>query len=365
VSAADIGLFAPLRLRSLALPNRLAVSPMCMYSSQDGLAQAWHLTHLGSRAVGGAGLVFVEMTDVTPDGRITPGCMGIWSDAHAQALRPIVDFCHAAGASIGIQLAHAGRKASCHRPWEGGGPLVPADGGWTTVGPSALPFRADWPTPHALSRSEIRGLVEAYAEGARRARDSGFDLIELHGAHGYLLHQFLSPLSNKRRDAYGGSRANRMRFTLEVVEAVRAVFPAHLPVALRLSCTDWVAGGWHLDDSVVLARELRALGLDLVDCSSGGVVPARVPDRPGVHVPLAARIRADAGIATAVVGRITRPHQADAIVRRGEADLVLVGREFLRDAYLATHWAAALGTTVPAPRQYLRAWPAPSAAGTA
>ncbi len=316
------------------------------------------MAHLGARAVGGAGLVMVEMTNVTPEGRITPGCMGMWSDAHADALAPIVAFCHESGAAVGVQLAHAGRKASCHRPWEGSGPLARDEGAWTTVAPSAVAFRPDWPVPHALTVAEIQTLVQAFAQAARRALAAGFDVVELHGAHGYLLHQFLSPLTNRRHDGYGGGRNGRMRFTLEVVEAVRAEWPGHLPLFLRLSCTDWVSGGWHLEDSVVLAREVRARGVDLIDCSSGGAVPARVPERPGYHVPFAERLRSEAAIATAAVGGITEARQAEAIVAGGRADMVLVGRAFLRDAYLAAHWAAALGQSVRTPKQYLRSWPA-------
>jgi 2,4-dienoyl-CoA reductase-like NADH-dependent reductase (Old Yellow Enzyme family) len=332
---------------------------MCMYSSRDGLAVPWHAVHLGSRAVGGAGLVFVEMTDVEPEGRISPGDMGMWSDAHAAALAPIVEFCHAYGAKAGVQLAHAGRKASCHRPWEGGGPLEPDEGAWTTVAPSAVPFREGWHVPHELTLPEIQELVQAFAQAARRALAAGFDVVELHGAHGYLLHQFLSPLSNHRRDGYGGDLSGRMRFTLETIEAVRGEWPEHLPLFVRLSCTDWAEGGWDLDDSVVLAREMKALGVDLVDCSSGGAVVAQAaPNGPGYNVPLAERIRHEAGIATAAVGNITEARQADAIITEGRADMVLVGREFLRDPYLAAHWAAELGQGLQAPNQYLRAWPA-------
>lgn len=356
----DTGLFTPLELRSLTFPNRLAISPMCMYSSRDGLATPWHMVHLGSRAVGGAGLVMVEMTDVTPQGRITLGDMGLWSDAHGEALAPIAAFGHEHGAAMGVQLGHAGRKASCHRPWEGGRPLRPDEGAWTTVAPSAVPFRPDWPVPHALTRTEIQDLVGAYALAARRALAAGFDLVELHGAHGYLLHQFLSPLSNRRRDGYGGNHSGRMRLILEVLEAVRAEWPDHLPVFVRLSCTDWVGGGWHLDDSVVLAREMKARGADLVDCSSGGAVAVRVAERPGYQVAFAERLRREAGIATAAVGRITTARQADAIVAQGRADMVMVGRESLRDPYLGIHWADQLGRSATVPKQYLRARPTKS-----
>lgn len=353
----DTGLFTPLALRSLTFPNRLAISPMCMYSSRQGLATPWHMVHLGSRAVGGAGLVMVEMTDVTPEGRITPGDMGLWSDAHGEALAPIAAFGHEHGSAMGVQLGHAGRKASCHRPWEGSRPLAPDEGAWTTLAPSAVPFRPDWPVPHALTKAEIQDLVGAFALAARRALAAGFDLVELHAAHGYLLHQFLSPLSNRRRDAYGGSRAGRMRLVLEVLDAVRAVWPDPLPVFVRLSCTDWVGGGWHLDDSVVLARAMKAHGADLVDCSSGGIAPARVVERPGYHVPFAERLRREAGIATAAVGRITEARQAEAIIAQGRADMVMVGRESLRDPYVAVHWADRLGQTGAVPKQYLRARP--------
>jgi 2,4-dienoyl-CoA reductase-like NADH-dependent reductase (Old Yellow Enzyme family) len=331
---------------------------MCMYSSRDGFVQPWHQVHLGSRAVGGAGLVMVEMTAVTPAGRITPGDLGVWSDEHVPGLADLVAFGHAQGAAVGLQLGHAGRKASSRRPWEGGGPLPAAEGGWTTVAPSAVPYQPGWPAPHALTLSEIADLAGAYGRAAARAMRAGFDVLEVHGAHGYLPHQFLSPLSNRRRDRYGGDRLGRMRFLLEVVEAVRAHWPEERPLFVRLSCTDWVGGGWHLDDSIVLGRELGLHGVDLVDCSSGGVVPARVPERPGYHVPFARALKRRAGVATAAVGRITDPEQASAIVARGDADLVMVGRAWLRDPYLGRNWADRLGVERPWPAQYLRARPA-------
>lgn len=358
----DTLLFSPLTLRGLTVRNRLAVSPMCQYSSVDGMPTPWHTAHLVSRAVGGAGLVFVEMTAVTPEGRITPHDSGLWSDAHVPAFAEIVRQCHAHGAAVGVQLAHAGRKASTRRPWDGGGPLAPDQGAWQTAAPSALPFADGWPAPEALSLAGIQDLVAAFADAARRALAADFDTIELHAAHGYLLHEFLSPLVNRRRDAYGGDRGGRMRFLLEVAEAVRAVWPAERPLMVRLSCTDWVGGGWHLADSVVLARALRDLGVDLIDCSSGGAVVHRAPEAPGYHAPFARRVRDESGIATAVVGRIDSADLAEHLLADGAADLILVGRAFLRDPYLGLHWADALGAQVDWPAQYLRARPARSRA---
>lgn len=355
-------LFSPLTLRRLTLPHRIAVSPMCQYSCVDGFANDWHLVHLGSRAVGGAALVVVEATAVTPEGRITPGDLGVWSDAHAEPLARIVSFLHEQGSAACLQLAHAGRKGSTKAPWLGPGLVAPADGGWQPVSAGTVPFSPDYPVPRALAREEVRGIVSAFADAAVRARDAGFDIVEVHAGHGYLLHEFYSPLVNQRDDEYGGTFANRIRATLEVIDAVRRVWPDHLPVFLRISSTDWAEGGWGLDDSVALAREAAARGVDLVDCSSGGAVPVPIPAAPGYQIPFAERIRREVGVATGAVGLITDAQQADRIVRDGQADLVLLAREMLRDPYWPTHAAAALGQPIAWPRQHLRAAPAGTAA---
>ena len=352
-----MSLFTPLSLGSLTLRNRLAVASMCQYSADEGVPNDWHFVHLGSRAVGGAGLILTEATAVCPQGRISPQDTGLWKEAQGAAWRRIVDFVHAQGAAIGVQLAHAGRKASTDQPWRGGKPLAADAGGWPPEAPSALPFAPDHPTPHALSVEEIGQLVAQFRDAARRADAAGFDTVEIHAAHGYLLHEFLSPLSNARTDAYGGSLANRARLLREVVAAVRAVWPAPRPLLVRVSATDWAPGGWDIDECVSLARWLREDGVDLIDVSSGGLVPhAPVPAAPNYQVPFAARIRHEAGIATGAVGLITEPAQAQAIVDRGEADLVLMAREFLRDPYFPRRAAQALGATIVAPPQYLRAW---------
>jgi 2,4-dienoyl-CoA reductase-like NADH-dependent reductase (Old Yellow Enzyme family) len=350
-------LMAPLTIRDITLRSRIAVSPMCQYSSEDGFANDWHLVHLGSRAVGGAALVCMEATAVAAHGRISPQDMGIWKDEHVEFLARITRFLHSQGAVAGIQLAHAGRKASTRRPWEGGGLLAEAEGGWQTVAPSAVPFREGEPAPHALSKAEIHALIEGFRDAAERARRAGFDVVEIHGAHGYLIHEFLSPLSNLRADKYGGTLDNRLRFALEVAEAVRGVWPATLPLFFRISATDWVPGGWTADDSVELVRRLQPLGVDLVDCSSGGnAAHAKIPLGPGYQVPFAERIRRDTGMPTGAVGMITTPQQADEIVRNGQADLVLMAREFLRDPYFPLHAASALGEKTAPPLQYGRAF---------
>ena len=349
-------LFDPLALRSLTLRNRIVVSPMCQYSSEDGLANDWHLVHLGSRAVGGAALVMTEAAAVTPEGRISPEDLGIWQDAHVGPLERIVRMIHAQGIPCGIQIAHAGRKGSTHRPWSGQGAIPAGAGGWEPVGPGGERFADNYPAPRALTPGEISATVRAFADAARRARAAGFDVVEVHAAHGYLLHEFLSPLSNTRTDEYGGSFANRSRLTLETVDAVRAVWPADLPVFVRISATDWTPGGWDIDQSVELARLLAAHGVDLVDCSSGGnVATARVPLGPGYQVPFAERIRKEAGVPTGAVGMITTPAQADDIIRTGRADCVFLARELLRDPYWPLHAAKALGHDVPWPSPYLRA----------
>src|ERR1035437_1731238 len=356
-SLAAAHLMTPLSIREITLRNRIAVSPMCQYSSEDGFAGDWHLVHLGSRAVGGAGLVCMEATAVAPRGRISPADTGIWSPEHIEFLARITRFLHSQGAAAGIQLAHAGRKGSTRRPWEGDGLLPEAEGGWQCVAPSAVPFRAKDPAPHALSKTEIHALVDGFCDAAARALQAGFDVVEIHGAHGYLIHEFLSPLSNRRTDEYGGTLDNRLRFALEVTEAVRGVWPARLPLFFRISATDWVPGGWTADDSVDLVRRLQALGVDLVDCSSGGNAPdAKIPLGPGYQVPFAERIRRETGILTGAVGLITTPRQADDIVRHGQADLVLMAREFLRDPYFPLHAASALGEKPAPPVQYGRAF---------
>jgi len=330
---------------------------MCQYSSEDGFANDWHLVHLGSRAAGGAALVCMEATAVEARGRISPYDMGIWKDDHVEFLTRITRFIHSQGAAAGIQLAHAGRKASTRRPGEGGGILPQAEGGWQPVAPSDVPFRAGDPAPHALSKSEIHTLVDHFRDAAVRALRAGFEVVEIHGAHGYLIHEFLSPLSNRRTDDYGGTLDNRLRFALEVTEAVRGAWPANLPLFFRISATDWVPGGWTDDDSVELVRRLRNVGVDLVDCSSGGnAADARIPLGPGYQVPFAERIRRETGMPTGAVGLITTPQQADEIIRSGRADLVLLAREFLRDPYFALHAASALGEKQAPPPQYARAF---------
>jgi 2,4-dienoyl-CoA reductase-like NADH-dependent reductase (Old Yellow Enzyme family) len=355
------GLFSPLTLRGVTLRNRIGVSPMCQYSSSDGMANDWHLVHLGARAVGGAGLVITEATAVSPGGRISPWDLGIWSDAHAQALERVVRFIHDRGAVAGIQLAHAGRKASVTAPWLGGHALDVADGGWRPlVAPSALPFSDRTPVPDSLDDAGIARVIADFRDAARRARDVGFGVIEIHAAHGYLLHEFLSPLSNHRTDAYGGSLANRARLLLDVVAAVRGVWPDSHPLFVRLSLTDWADGGWDIEQSVKLSRTLAAAGVDLIDCSSGGAVPGvRIPLGPGYQVPLAERVRRESGIAVAAVGLITEPSQADEIIRSGRADLVLLARELLRDPHWPLRAATELGAEGSWPSPYLRAVPPP------
>jgi 2,4-dienoyl-CoA reductase-like NADH-dependent reductase (Old Yellow Enzyme family) len=349
-------LFSPLTLRSVTLRNRIAVSPMCQYSAQEGRATDWHLVHLGSRAVGGAALVVFEATAVEPRGRISPGDLGLWEDAQVEPLARVVRFIDAQGAVPCLQLAHAGRKASTAPPWEGGGPIAEASGGWRPVAPSAIPFAEGHPEPRALEQEEIGRIVKAFAAAARRALQAGFRAVELHMAHGYLVHQFLSPLSNRRQDAHGGPFDNRARLALEVTEAVRGEWPERLPLLARISATDWVEGGWTVEESVQLARLMRAAGVDLVDCSSGGTVPgAAVPVGPGYQTPFAERIRREAGVATGAVGLITAPEQADHVIRTGQADLVLLARETLRDPYFALRASSRLGQEGPWPKQYLRA----------
>jgi 2,4-dienoyl-CoA reductase-like NADH-dependent reductase (Old Yellow Enzyme family) len=353
-----INLFQPFTIRGVTLKNRIVVSPMCQYSSVEGMADDWHLVHLGSRAVGGAGLIFVEATAVTAQGRITPGDMGIWEDRHIEPLARIASFISRVGGVPGIQLAHAGRKASCQVPWEGGGRLKPEEGGWAVVAPSAIPFRDSDPQPHALTLTDMNQIIDAFVAAARRAIQAGFRVIEIHSAHGYLLHSFLSPLSNQRTHPYGGTLENRMRFLLEVATALRQTIPDDMPLFTRISATDWVEGGWDIDQSIVLARALKSVGVDLVDASSGGIVPkAVIPVAPGYQVPFAAAIRERASIPTAVVGMITEPSQADAIIASGQADLVFLAREMLRAPYWALKAGRALGQEQKWPVQYERAKP--------
>jgi len=360
-------LFSPFQLRSIEFRNRIGVSPMCQYFSDDGFANDWHLVHLGSRAQGGAGLVSTEATAVLPGGRISPADLGIWKDEHIPNLRRIAEFIHTQGSRAGTQLAHAGRKGSTASPFEPRPTTVaPSEGGWPPVAPSAVAFAPDYPLPAALDPSGIKAVVEGFRHAARRALEAGFDFVEIHAAHGYLLHEFLSPLSNIRTDAYGGSFDNRIRIVLETVDAVRAVWPERLPLFVRISATDWAEGGWNPDESVELAKRLREHGVDLVDASSGGLVPnAKIPAAPGFQVQFAARIRRETGIATAAVGLITEPAQANAIVSEGEADFVFLARAMLRDPYWPLHAAATLGEPASWPKQYLRAAPQGSPARSA
>ena len=351
-------LFSPFQLRSVTFPNRICVSPMCQYSSEDGFASDWHLVHLGSRAQGGAGLVVVEASAVLPEGRISSGDLGIWKDDHVPMLARIASFLHSQGARAGIQIAHAGRKASMTPPFTGELLLGAGEGGWTPVAPSAIAFSDRYAVPAALDQAGIDAVVAAFERAARRALAAGFDIVEIHAAHGYLLHEFLSPLANQRTDGYGGGFENRTSLLLEVVDAVRGAWPAHLPVSVRISATDWAEGGWTIDDSAQLAKQLRDHGVDLIDVSSGGMVShAQIPVAPGYQVPFAARIRKEAGISTAAVGMITEPTQANGIIERADADLVFLAREMLRDPYWAVHAAAALSEAASWPVQYLRAAP--------
>jgi 2,4-dienoyl-CoA reductase-like NADH-dependent reductase (Old Yellow Enzyme family) len=357
--AAAEGLFDELQIRDVRLANRIAVSPMCQYSSEDGLATDWHLVHLGSRAIGGAALVIVEATAVLPEARISPQDSGIWSDAHIEPFARITRFIHSQGSVAGIQIAHAGRKASTVRPWDGTGKLGIDEGGWSdVVAPSAIPFAPNYPQPSAVTTGRITAIVESFGTAAQRALHAGFRVLEIHSAHGYFLHEFLSPLSNHRSDQYGGSFENRTRIVREVVAKVRRFWPERLPLFIRISATDWVEGGWDIEQAVELARLLRPLGVDLVDCSSGGnVADAKIPLAPGYQVPFAERIRRDAGVLTGAVGMITDARQADEIIRGGQADLVLLAREMLRDPYWPLHAAAQLGKPISWPAQYLRAAP--------
>lgn len=354
-------LFDPLTIRSVTLRNRIAVSPMCQYSSTDGYATEWHLVHLGSRAVGGAALVMTEAAAVLPEGRISPEDLGIWDEGHVEMLSRIVGFIHQQGALAGIQLAHAGRKASTYAPWRGQGAVPESEGGWQVAGPSEGPFSENYPKPQPLTIEGIRSVAGAFAQAARRALQAGFDVVEIHGAHGYLIHEFLSPFSNHRQDEYGGSFENRTRIVREVVKAVRDAWPENLPLFLRISSTDWEEGGWDPEQSVELARQAKPMGVDLIDCSSGGNLPSvAIPAGPGFQTPFAERIRREAGMLTGAVGFITSPAQADHIIRSGQADMVLLAREMLRDPYWPLRAARELGYPTTWPVQYLRAAPAVS-----
>lgn len=355
----DLHLFSPFQIKSITLKNRIAVSPMCQYSSIDGYASDWHLVHLGSRAVGGAALVFTEATAVTPEGRITPYDLGIWSDDHIDFLTRITSFITAQGAVPGIQIAHAGRKASTMRPWEGGDKIEKNMGGWQVVAPSAIPFTSDSLVPAELSVAQIHALTESFVQAAKRALEADFKVLEIHSAHGYLFHEFLSPLSNLRKDNYGGSFENRTRFLIDVVTAVRAVWPDEYPLFVRISATDWVEKGWSIEDSVRLCTSLKAKGVDLIDCSSGGNLGSvSIPAGPGYQTVFAERIRHEADISTGAVGLIVSSTQADHIIRTYQADIVLLAREMLRDPYFPLRAARELHQEANPPTQYLRAFPA-------
>jgi len=347
-------LFSPITLRSVTIPNRVFVSPMCEYSCEDGVPNDWHLVHLGSRAVGGCGLVLTEAASVSPEGRITPWDAGIWSAAQVEAWKPIVAFIRGQGAVPGIQIAHAGRKASCDKPWNGGKPLARDAGGWKTLGPSEIAF-GDYPAPRMMRPQDLEACVADFRLAADRALQAGFEVAEVHAAHGYLLHEFLSPLSNRREDDFGGSLSNRMRFPLAVARAVRDAWPADKPVLVRLSASDWKEDGWDLEQSIAFAHELKEIGVDMIDVSSGGnAFDQKIVLGPGYQVPFAAAIRRDAGIPTAAVGLITEPVQAEHILATGQADAVCLARALLRDPYWPRHAAKALGVPMAWPNQYKR-----------
>jgi 2,4-dienoyl-CoA reductase-like NADH-dependent reductase (Old Yellow Enzyme family) len=350
-------LFTPIKIREIELKNRIVVSPMCQYSAKDGHPQTWHLVHLGSRAVGGASLVIAEATAVQQHGRISLGDTGIYNHAHVASWRPIAQFIRDSGALPGIQLAHAGRKASTAPPWQGGKPVAIGEGGWQIVAPSALPFDNGYQTPRALSLSDIEDVIAAFSRAAERALVAGFEVIEIHGAHGYLLHEFLSPFSNIRTDEFGGSLENRMRLPLRVTQAVREVWPARLPLFFRISATDWQEGGWDLEQSIELARRLKPLGVDVIDVSSGGNLPhAKIPVGPGYQVPFSESIRKQAEIPTTALGMIIDPVQAETILSTEQADLVVLARELLRDPYWPRRAAEQMNFKLTPPVQYQRAW---------
>lgn len=350
-----VSMFDSLQIRNLTIPNRVWVSPMCQYSAVNGLIGEWHRIHLGAFATGGAGLIFVEATAVVPEGRISVGCPGIWNGTQAELFRPIVEFAHSMGTKIGIQLAHAGRKGSTMLPWDDHVIAQDSEGGWTTVAPSPVSYK-DFPIPHEMSVAEIAALTQNFADAAQRAIKIGFDVIELHAAHGYLFHQFMSPLSNYRNDEYGGDFEGRIRFLREVTQKVREVIPAEVPLFVRISASDWVEGGWSIEDSIALARELKSLGVDLMDVSSGGLVHnAKIPAGPGYQVPFAQAIKSEAGILTSAVGLITDAHQAQEIVASGKADAVMLAREMLRNPHWTMAAAEELGIHIPWQLQFERA----------
>ncbi len=350
-------LFSPLSIKDITFRNRIVVSPMCQYSSQDGFANDWHLVHLGSRAVGGAGLVIQEATAVSPEGRISYADLGIWSDEHIAPLKRINSFIHEHGAVAGIQLAHAGRKASTERPWVGNSQITEGENSWQPVAPSAIPFRESDIAPHPLSLTEIKELVDQFKSAAARSLEAGFKVIEIHAAHGYLIHQFLSPLSNSREDQYGGSFENRTRFLLEIIDAVQTIWPANLPLFVRISATDWAEnGGWDPAQSVQLAAILKTKGVDLIDCSTAGLLPrVSIPVGPGYQVQFAELVKKESGIATGAVGMITNAQQAEEILQKGQADLIFLARQLLRDPYFPLHAANELNAEVKWPEQYARA----------
>jgi 2,4-dienoyl-CoA reductase-like NADH-dependent reductase (Old Yellow Enzyme family) len=351
-------LLSRIKIRSLEFKNKIFLSPMCQYSATDGMPNDWHLVHLGSRAVGGAALVFTEATAVSPEGRISPADLGIWDDDHVKAFHRITHFIKSENAIPGIQLAHAGRKASTKIPWMGDGIVSKSAGGWEVIAPSATKFSDNYPQPTEMTLADMKAVVRQWCEATRRSLDAGFQVVEIHMAHGYLLHQFLSPLSNQRKDKYGGEFHNRMRFPLDVAKAVRETWPSHLPLFVRISATDWVEGGWDLPQSITLARELKKIGVDLIDCSSGGIVPvAKIPIAPGYQVKFAEEIRKEAGIMTGAIGLITDAAQAENILVAGQADVVFMARELLRDPYFPLHAAKILGDDPPYPNPYLRAKP--------
>lgn len=354
-----LSIFDPIEFRGLQLPNRVAVAPMCQYSAVDGVANDWHLVHLGARAQGGVGLIIVEATAVVPEGRISPSDLGLWKDEQIVGLERMVKFFHSMGTAAAVQLAHAGRKASMNRPWLGENYVPPADGGWQPVAPSAVAYAENFGEPRALDAAGIRNVIEGFVAAAKRADAAGFDAVEIHAAHGYLIHQFLSPLTNKRTDEYGGSLENRMRLAIEVSTAVRSAWPERKPMFVRISATDWTEGGWTIEESVELARALKKVGVDLIDVSTGGIARGiAIPAGPGFQVPFAERIRREAGIPTSAVGLITKAEEAEAILRDGKADLVLMAREFLRNPYWMLNVARERGVKMSWPKQYLRAAPA-------
>ena len=349
-------LFSPLVIKDIEFKNRMVISPMCQYSAVDGFANDWHLVHLGSRAVGGAALIIQEATAVSPEARITPGDLGLYKDEHIEKLQVITKFIHEQGALAGIQLAHAGRKASCSVPWNGGNKLKEEEGGWKTVAPASVAFNIEDDAPEALDGDGILKVIENFKVAAQRSLSAGYKVVEIHAAHGYLIHQFLSPLSNHRIDNYGGSFENRIRLLLEIVKAIQTVWPQNLPLFVRISATDWADGGWNIDEAVKLSAILKKAGVDLIDCSSGGLVPyAKIPWKPGYQVAFAERIKKEAGILTSAVGLITEVRQAEHILKKGEADLILLGRESLREPYFAIKAAADLGDDITWPLQYQRA----------